>query len=139
MVCEPELQNETAKRARRRYARDIAVSMGAYLILVIGAALLMRFVETPQWLRVMLSLAPVAPALMMLRAYLTHLAALDEFQRRLQTDALLIAAGVTVFGSFAYGFLEEWAGLPHVSMLWIFPIFSFVFGIAHVIIRSRYK
>lgn len=137
MVC--ERTSENGKNARRRYARDIAVSMILYAGLVFGAAFVIRNVEAPQWVRIVLALAPIAPALMMLRAYLAHLNALDEFQRRLQTDALLIAAGVTVFGTFAYGFLEEWADLPHVSLLWVFPIFSVVFGAAHVVIRHRYK
>jgi hypothetical protein len=137
MVCEPS--SETARRARRRYVRDMALAMGLYIALVFAAALIIRYADAPQWARIVLALLPTAPALMMLRAYLAHLNALDEFQRRLQTDALLIAAGVTVFGTFAYGFLEEWADLPHVSLLWVFPIFSVVFGAAHAVIRHRYK
>jgi cation transport ATPase len=137
MVCEPISEN--AKHARRRYVREMAVSAVLYVALVFGAALVIRNVDTPQWARIVLSLLPTAPALLMLRAYLTYLNALDEFQRRLQTDALLIATGVTVFGTFAYGFLEEWADLPHVPLIWVFPLFSFVFGAAHAIIRHRYK
>lgn len=137
MVCEPV--SEARKLARRRYTRDMALSGAVYVALVFGAALLLRNFDVPQWMRVVLALLPVAPALMMLRAYLTYLGALDEFQRRLQTDALLIATGVIVFGTFAYGFLEEWADLPHVPLIWVFPVFSFVFGVTHLFIRSRYK
>jgi hypothetical protein len=137
MVCEPASEN--MKRARRRYIRDMVVSAVLYVGLVFATAFVIRNVETAQWVRIVLALLPIAPALMMLRAYLTHLNAMDEFQRRLQTDALLIAAGVTVFGTFAYGFLEEWADLPHLPLIWVFPIFSFVFGAAHAIIRHRYK
>jgi hypothetical protein len=137
MVCEQA--PETMRRARQRYVRDIAVSMALYAALVFGAAFVLRNADVPQSMRIVLALLPIAPALMMLRAYLNHLNAMDEFQRRLQTDALLIATGVIVFGTFAYGFLEEWAGLPRVSLLWVFPIFSFVFGAAHAVIRHRYK
>jgi hypothetical protein len=137
MTCEPA--SESVKAARRRYRRDIAVACTIYAALVIGAALAIRYGALPQWALIVLSLAPMAPAIKMLRAYLTHLAALDEFQRRLQTDALLIATGFVVFGTFAYGFLEEWAGFPHLSLIWVFPIFSFAFGLAHVAIRWRYK
>jgi len=134
MTCE-----FSAKPAARRYRRDFAIAMALYVALVIGAALIIRNFEAPQWLRIVLGLLPLAPALMMLRAYLVFLHAMDEFQRRLQTDALLIATGIIVFGTFAYGFLEEWAGLPHVPLIWVFPIFSFAFGVAHTIIRLRYK
>lgn len=117
----------------------MALSGVVYIALVFGAAFVIRNLDAPQWSRIVLALVPTAPALMMLRAYLTYLNALDEFQRRLQTDAMLLAAGVTVFSTFAYGFLEEWAELPHVPLLWVFPLFLMVFGIAHIIIRHRYK
>ena len=65
--------------------------------------------------------------------------ALDEFQRRLQTEALIVAIAVVLSGSFAYGFLEEWANFPHVPLIWVFPAFSFVFGVAHIVIRRRYR
>jgi hypothetical protein len=128
-----------AKPAARRYRRDMAVAGALYVALVFGAALIIRNYEAPQWARIVLALLPLAPALMMLRAYLVYLSAMDEFQRRLQTDALLIATGIIVFGTFAYGFLEEWADLPHVPLIWVFPVFAFVFGFAHIIIRLRYK
>jgi hypothetical protein len=81
----------------------------------------------------------VAPALLMLRAYLVHLRAMDEFQRRLQSEAIIVATGIILFVSFAYGFLEEWAGFPHVPLIWVFPAFAFVFGLTHLVIRRRYK
>jgi hypothetical protein len=82
---------------------------------------------------------PLAPALLMLRAYMIYVNALDEFQRRMQTEAAIIATGIVAFGSFAYGFLEDWADFPRVSVLWVFPVLSFVFGVAHIVIRRRYK
>jgi hypothetical protein len=136
MVCEP---TERAKPATRRYVRDMAIAAVIYVALVFAAAFVIRYADPPQWARIVLALLPVAPALMMLRAYLNRLRAMDEFQRRMQTDALLAAAAVVTFGSFAYGFLEEWAALPHVPLLWVFPAYSFVFGVAHLIIRHRYK
>lgn len=134
MTCE-----FSGKEASRRYRRDVAVAGLLYVGLVFGAALAIRHLELPQGAVIVLSLLPVGPALMMLRAYLVHLNAMDEFQRRLQHEAMLIAAGVVCFASFAYGFLEEWAAFPHIPLIWVFPAFSFVFGLAHIVIRWRYK
>jgi hypothetical protein len=127
------------KEASRRYRRDVAVAGGFYMAVVIGAALAIRNLDLPQWLVIVLSLLPMAPALMMLRAYLVFTRAMDEFQRRLQSEALIVASAITVFGSFAYGFLEEWADFPHVPLIWVFPVFAFVFGVAHIFISKRYK
>jgi hypothetical protein len=137
MVCEPV--SESAKLAKRRYQREMAAAAAVYVGVVFAAAFAIRNFDPPQWLAILAALAPVAPALMMLRAYLVYSRALDEFQRRLQTEALIVAAAVVVFGSFAYGFLEEWAEFPHVPLIWVFPAFSVVFGLAHILIRRRYK
>ncbi len=137
MVCEPT--SESAKAAGRRYKRDMAIAVAAYAAVVFGAAFAIRNLELPHWLVIVLALASFAPTLLMLRAYLAYWRSLDEFQRRVQSEALIVAAALVVFSSFAYGFLEEWAGFPHVPMIWIFPVYSFVFGVSHHIIGRRYR
>jgi hypothetical protein len=138
MTCEPA-ETVKQKQATIRYMRDMAVAGALYVGFVFVAAFVVRNLDPPQWAKVGLALLPLAPALLMLRAYLVHLNSMDEFQRRMQTDALLIATGIFVFGTFAYGFLEEWAGLPHLGTLWIFPIFTLLFSAVHVAIRLRNK
>lgn len=137
MVCEPT--SESGKLAKRRYTREMAVALALYVAFVFGAVFSIRNFELPQWTLILLSLAPMAPALLMLRAYLTYTRALDEFQRRIHTEALIVATALVVFGTFAYGFLEEWAGFPHLPIFWVFPIFSGTFGFAQIAIRRRYK
>lgn len=138
MTCEPA-ETVKQKQATLRYLRDLAVAGGLYIGCVLASALIVRHLDPPQLVKIVLALVPMAPALLMLRAYLVHLNSMDEFQRRMQTDALLIAIGIVVFGSFAYGFLEEWAAFPRATSLWLFPIFSVVFAVVHVVIRWRNK
>ena len=107
--------------------------------LVIAGALTLRASDPPQWAAILIALAPVAPALLMLRAYLALSRAMDEFQRRLQSEAMAVAIAITVFSTFAYGFLEEWADFPHVPLIWVFPVFCVLYGVAHAVIRRRYK
>lgn len=135
MTCEPATAKH--KKATIRYFRDIAVAGALYIVFVFIGALIVRHLDPPQFVKIILAILPMAPALMMLRAYLVHLNAMDEFQRRMQTDALLITTGIVVFGSFAYGFLEEWADFPRAETLWFFPIFSFLFAAVHMVIRWR--
>lgn len=134
MTCE-----FSGKQAARRYRRDMAIAAAIYVGAVFAGAYAIRNLDPPQGAIIALSVLPIAPALLMLRAYLTFTRSMDEFQRRLQSEALIIASAVTVFGSFAYGFLEEWADFPHVPLIWVFPVYCFVFGIAHIFIRARYK
>jgi hypothetical protein len=134
MTCE-----FSGKEAARRYRRQMSIAAVIYVTAVFAAAFTIRNLDPPQWAVIALSILPIAPALLMLRAYLTFTRTMDEFQRRLQSEALIIASAVTVFGSFAYGFLEEWADFPHVALIWVFPAYCFVFGVTHVFIRRRYK
>ena len=77
----------------------------------------------------------------MLRAYLTVLGKMDELQRRIQSEAILIAAGVVGFGSFAYGFLEGAKVLPSIpgALLWILPAMIAVWGLALPYVSRRYS
>lgn len=134
MTCE-----FSGKESARRYRRDMAIAAVLYAATVFGAAYALRYLDLPQWAAIPLSLVPIAPALLMLRAYLVFHNSMDEFQRRVQSEALIIASAVTVFSSFAYGFLEEWADFPHIPLIWVLPAFCAVFGVAAFLVKGRYK
>ncbi len=131
--------SDTAKHAARRYTRDMLLASGLYAVFVFAGASAIRYADPPQWAVIGIALAPLFPAMLMLRAYAVFVAAVDEFQRRMQSEAIMIAAGVVGFGSFAYGFLEEWAGFPHVPLIWVLPVLIAAWGVALCVIRLRYK
>lgn len=137
MKNQPKVPREAL--AQHRYLRDTFFAAMLYVGVVFIAALISRNLHPPQWALIVLALVTMAPVLLMLRIYVVYLATMDEFQRRLQTNALIFASGVTVFGSFTYGFLEDFAGLPHVSMLYVFPAYCMAFAISHTIIQWRNK
>ena len=88
---------------------------------------------------ILIALAPVVPALMMMRSYVTHFRAMDEFNRRIQSEAWLISAAAVGLGSFTYSFLEEWAHLPRIDLVWVFPALIFAWGMATFVVRRRYQ
>ncbi|HEX8902360.1 hypothetical protein [Vitreimonas sp.] len=132
------MEREKTSLAAKRYSRDMLIAGALYAGVVIGGALTLNQ-EPPQWAVVVIALLPMLPALLMLRAYLVFLKGMDEFQRQIQSEAVAIAAGVTGFGSFSYGFLEEWAGFPHLPLIWVLPTLIFSWGVALCIVRLRYK
>jgi hypothetical protein len=132
-------ESSSAKSVGRRYTLEMLTAAGIYTAFVFAGAYAVGHMELPRWAVIAASLAPLLPALLMLRAYATFLNSIDEMQRRIQTDAILISAAVVGFGSFAYGFLEEWAGLPHLPLIWVFPALIGFWGLAACIIRLRYK
>jgi hypothetical protein len=134
MTCE-----FSPKPAARRYRRDMLIAGAIYIAVVIAGVYTIKHLQPPQWLVIALALAPLAPAALMVRAYLVFFRAMDEFQRRIQTDAMLITLGIVGLGAFTYGFLEEWADFPHVPLIWVFPAIIIIWSLAQIIVRKRYK
>lgn len=131
-------QSSTQARAAKRYSRDMILASLLYTAVVVGGVLAIKQ-DLPHWAVVVIALLPILPALLMLRAYLVFLKSTDEFHRQMQGEAVAIAAGLTGFGSFTYGFLEEWAGFPHLPLIWVLPVLIFFWGVALCIVRLRYK
>lgn len=126
------------KPVAQRYAREMILASVLYALVVFAGAYATRL-DVPHWVIVVAAVLPILPALMMLRAYITFVNGIDEFQRRIQSEAVMIAAGVTGFGTFTYGFLEEWAGFPHLPLIWVLPILIGSWGVALCFIRLKYK
>jgi hypothetical protein len=126
------------KPVAKRYTREMIIASLLYTAVVFAGASTTRM-DVPHWVIVVAAIAPLFPALLMLRAYITFVNGIDEFQRRIQSEAVMIAAGVTGFGTFTYGFLEEWAGFPHLPLIWVLPILIGSWGVALCIVRLRYK
>lgn len=135
-VCGP-----TPKRVARQYMRDMGAAALAYVVVLVGSVYVVRHLAPPQWLAAVLALASAAPALLMMRAYLRRLRGLDEFQRRVEMEAMVVAAAVVGFASFSYGFLQSFAGFPQFddALLWVFPALCFAWGVAQVFVRRRYQ
>ncbi len=126
-------------RAATRLFREMFGVGFVYVAAVLGSSLAIKAFDLPQWGAALLAMAPIAPALLMLKVQLHYLRGCDEFQRRLQSEAVLIASAIVAFASLAYGQLEGMAGFPHISLIWVFPALCVAWSIAALFVRLRYK
>ena len=78
-------------------------------------------------------------ALYALHAFVVRFRAVDEFLRRVESEALLWGAGIVGFASFGYGFLEGSINAPQISMIWVLPALIATYGaiFAFLMWRSR--
>ncbi|MBL8547089.1 MAG: hypothetical protein JNL81_11535 [Hyphomonadaceae bacterium] len=138
MSCETDV---TGRVMARQYARDMAIAALIYVAVLVVSVFVVRRLDPPQWVAVVLALASAAPALLMMRAYMRRFNAMDEFQQRVQMESMLAAAAIVGFASFTYGFLESFAGFPSIdgALLWVFPAMTFVWGLAQIFVARRYK
>ena len=131
------------ERARERAAVRLFREMFAVGIIYVGAVfaagVAINKFNPPPWGAALLAIAPIAPALLMLGVQLRYMRATDEFERRMQSEAVLIGAAATAFVTLAYGQLEDLADFPHISLMFVMPAMCIFWSIASVFLHLRYK
>lgn len=123
----------------KRYMRDFLLAMAAYSGLVVFSIwLLDQMPETAEsvW-RYGIAILPMLPLLFALAAFLRYLEQIDELQQRLQLQAISFAAGATGLITLTWGLLEN-TGLPHLSVIWVFPMMVALWGLAQIVLARRY-
>jgi len=112
--------------------------LGVYLVVLFGSVLWIKHGHLEGALRYIVALLPVIPVAFLVPIVLGYLRNTDEFERRMQTESLGVAAGITAMLSVTYGFLEI-AGLPHLSAWWTWTVLMLSWGIARPIVGRYYR
>jgi hypothetical protein len=123
--------------ACRRYIRQMAGMTIAYLIVLFGAVTALKHVHTGP-LHYVIALLPLIPVALLVPIFIGYLQNTDEFERRMQTESMAIAGGLTAMLSVTYGFLEV-AGWPHPSAWWTWCVFMVAWAIARPIVGRYYQ
>lgn len=111
--------------------------MALYVIVVLITLPILRANPTAEW-RYLVALLPLVPVGLALLAVIRHVRRLDEFQQRIQLEAIAFAFVDTLLMAFAYGFLEI-AGFPQIGMLWVLPYGIFAWVLGQWIANRRYR
>lgn len=125
--------------AAKRYTRRFLFWMMIYTIAVFAVVSIQERVALSNPMMIGLALAPVLPTLMALREFIIFFRAMDEVQARINAEAILIAAGIVGFVTFAWGWVEIMAEAPDIPMIWILPTLIATWGIARVFVARRYQ
>jgi hypothetical protein len=121
----------------KQYLGRFIVSIVIYMVMLTVTVWLMPKFEQ-LWPRLLLALLPVAPTVAALLFFIKALAQFDEFQRRVQFEAVAFSFGATAVLTFGYGFLEI-AGLPSISWLYIMPFMVVMWSLGQAIAMRRYS
>lgn len=116
------------RNAEKSYIRQFALAMITYLVTIFAAVWLIDQVDNVL-LRALIAIVPVLPLLFGVLAYVRYLSKIDELQQRIQLQAVSFAAGATGLLTFTYGLLEN-AGLPALSLTYVFPLMIALWGLA---------
>ena len=129
------------KTLSRRYAREFGGAMLAYTLLLPLALVGLRHADAIGS-RIALALLPVLAIAMAGRAILRFVRGSDELQRRIQLDALALAALVLCVGSFALGMLSR-ADVVRLEaaavLLMVLPAYVLLYALFAAIASRRYR
>lgn len=130
-------QNPT-ERATRRYNRDMMLAMAVYVVSVPFAVGFVNILPQGDPARYVIILIPVVPLIAALFVFMRMLRGIDEFQRKLQFEALGFSMAVTAIITVTLGFLER-AGFPAIGMIWVPMIQIFAWGFGLALARRRHE
>jgi hypothetical protein len=126
--------------AQRRYVVRMWLASGLYVLFVVVTALSVRFLHLHgiwAYLAAGVSAVPIVGVLVATGAYLNE--EKDEFQRNVGVQCLLGGIGGTLSVTTIWGCLEGLTRVPHLSLIWIYPIFWIFVGFSRPIVRARYR
>ncbi|HEY8953176.1 MAG TPA: hypothetical protein VIP78_11520 [Candidatus Dormibacteraeota bacterium] len=116
---------------------QIGLALVAYMMLLIGSVTVLRGNPEASW-RYVVAILPVLPAALVVFLFVRRLAQLDEFQKRIQTEAGGFALAGTALLTFTYGFLEG-VGMPHLDWTYILPLIAILWAMGAAFFTFRYR
>jgi len=133
------MKNEapTAARSARRYAREFSLAMVIYGITVIAVGAWLRGHPDSPW-RIPVALLPFLPVMLGFVALARFFGRMDELMKRVQLEGMAFAFSGTVPLVIGYGFLES-AGLPKLSMWWVWVTMAMLWFAGSLLASRRYR
>lgn len=127
------------KRPEKRYLKHTLIAFGLYGAVIYATDSLLVNGNLSPAEATALALAPMLPVLLFVKAMLAFYRTLDELQRKVVADAIVAAACVVGFSSFAWGWLEIRMAVPTLPTIWVLPALFAVFGMALPVVSRRYS
>jgi len=127
------------KPAWRRYMLRFTAAMATYVAVLVGVDYAIRqgFAPAKPWLY-LVAVAPAVPVAAVIVIVLRYLLEEeDEYQRMLSIQAYVAATGLTLTICTGWGFLQDFAGLPQISLTHVFMLFCVCQGLTTGWVRMR--
>jgi hypothetical protein len=116
------------------------VAAGFCILFCVGASVGFRWGHLSGIVAYLAAVLPAIPIMGALAGTGVYLAEeKDEFQRALLIQSLLGGIGLTLAATTVWGFLEDFTHAPHVSLVWIYPIFWLFTVLSMPFVWMRYR
>ena len=142
LLCARFSRSEPMRAVHKRYLREFFPALLGYVVLIlVYGALVPRTASVAG--RAVLAILPLLPIVLLIRAMVRVIRDQDELERRIDLEAIAIAAMSTAFGFFSFGLLLSagigWKVAPDAVAIWVLPCLFGTFGIAKLLVSRRYR
>jgi hypothetical protein len=127
-------------KAVNRYKKRFFSTMPFYVGFLLGTVYFLKHHHPGLTVTVLLAALtslPILAIIVIVALYIKE--ETDEFLRSVYLQALLWTTGILLAFCSVWGFLEMFAGLPHIPTFYIFPAFWFLFGLSYPLVRRQYR
>lgn len=121
----------------KKYIVELGAAMLVYAVLLVASNVLERRLQPEGVLLVALNLMPILGVLAAAWAIVRAFFRMDELQRRIQFEALVLAFAGTAVITFSWGFVED-MGVPHLRAFMVWPIMAMLWIAGLAIATWRY-
>ena len=113
--------------------------MGAYVVAILAGALLVSKPPRPDAAHLAAGIIPLVPLFLALAETFRSVRAMDELQRRIQIDALLLSLVGTIAIVLGVGILQFMAGIPLFGVFWLWLPICGLYAIGVFLGQRRYS
>lgn len=134
MLCLPK------SKAGLRYIYRLAPTMAVYLVFLFFSQWMFHHRHPNGFMVYLLAVLPALPligSLVVVGLYIAEES--DEFERSIVVQSALWGFAGALAVSTIWGFLEDFAGAPHISTFYVYVFFWIFMGISQPFIRMRYR
>ncbi len=121
----------------RTYLVELFAAMALYAVLLVGSNLLEQRLDPKGALLIAVNVLPIVGILAAAWAIVRGFGRMDELQRRIQFDALVLAFAGTAVISFSWGFLED-VGVPQLRAFMVWPMMAMLWIFGLIVATRRY-
>ena len=120
------------------YRRRFWLWMGAYVVLIFAGTALVSKPPRPDLAHLAAAIIPLVPLFFALNETFRAVRAMDELQRRINIDALLLSLLGTIAIALGVGLLQFIAGIPFFGVFWLWLPICGLYAIGVFLGQRRY-
>jgi len=123
---------------RDAYVKRFWVWMGGYMVSILIATLVVPDPPRPDAVHFLAAIVPMVFMLLALRETFLKVRAMDELQRRIHVEGLLLALLGTIAIVLGVGLLQFIAGIPLFGVFWLWIPICALYGLGVYLGQRRY-